>query len=99
MNIKITTNNRERQFINYQDLTKSEQSDFDYQDKEEQDDMDYFRYRGHAYCVDQFMIIKNHPDKDFSSYDGYMSDSMFSGVLIRLDLDDSNYYQIATYTS
>ena len=47
-----------------------------------------FKYRGNEYFISEFMVIdKNIPDF-MQEFDGYLNDSAFSGVLIKLVSDD-----------
>jgi hypothetical protein len=65
----------------------------------EEDNSDGFLcYRGHWYHLSDFMRANGHPDSAFNKYDGYASDSYFSGVLIKIS-KDCEQYQIATYMS
>ena len=95
-NLTIITNNQYRNLMYGYELTKEEQKEFDYLDDIE--DSTYFKYKGQIYSLDNFMRIENHPDKEFSSYDGYHSDSYFSGVLIKLS-DCGEAVKVARYYS
>lgn len=55
----------------------------------------WINYRGHWYHASDFLQLGG---DDLDGWDGYSSDSVFSGVLIRLS-DDGESYQIATYIS
>ena len=94
--MEIKTNNQWREFITWHDLTEKEQQEFDYMDTEEQENSTFLRYRKWVYSLDCFMRT----NKESWSYgwDGYSSDSFFSGVLIKLS-DDGSMYKIATYYS
>jgi hypothetical protein len=57
----------------------------------------YISYRKRWYHVSDFMMTGK--DSPFpKKWDGYSSDSFFSGILIHLS-DDGETYQIATYIS
>ena len=71
-------------------------SQFDYQDADECLD-GFFEYQGHWYHLDQFMTVPALSD-DLKGWDGYHSDSAFSGVLIKLSRDGEQV-MIATYFS
>jgi hypothetical protein len=55
----------------------------------------FFCYRGRWYHLDEFMRIDQTSPLQ-GHWDGYLSDSFFSGVLIKL-LDNGDGYQIGTY--
>lgn len=95
--MEIKTNNQWREFIYWNNLTEKEQLEFDYMDTEEQENATFLRYRNWVYSLDCFMRINK--DSPFPKWDGYYSDSFFSGVLIKLSDDDSSMYKIATYYS
>jgi ABC-type xylose transport system substrate-binding protein len=87
----IVTNNVPRGFLYWTDLTEKEKKNFDYL-KTEDDQMNatFFAYRGHVYDLGEFMRIENHSNHKMSKWDGYSSDSAFSGVLVKYtkDLDE-----------
>jgi len=56
----------------------------------------YFKYKGGWYHLDSFMRIDKFAPKEFKEWDGYLSDTFFSGVLIRVS-EDGEQYQVATY--
>ena len=80
--LEITTNNHSRPLIYGHELTDEEKQDFDYLDNIEED-FTGFRYKNQVYSLDQFMRIENHTSIDFNSWDGYHSDSFFSGILVK----------------
>jgi len=76
---KIYGNGHAREVLYWFDLTEEEQAEFDFSDKE---DSTYFRYKGNAYTLGDFMRVdSNSPFSGFA--DGYHSDSYFSGVLVK----------------
>lgn len=98
MNIK--TNNVPREVINRRDLTPKESKQFDYLDPE--DSGSFFRYKGRVYDLGEFMLINSsvapHPQREgWEGYDGYSSDSFFSGLLVRY-VDDCERVIVALYT-
>ena len=104
--MNITTNSQWRQFVYGYELSERELADFDYIDPEELPTHNFIRYRGTVIDPSEFMRITDtmmlhadNADRDLmAEWDGYMSDSYFSGLLIRYS-DDCEEYQIATYTS
>lgn len=97
-NLKIITNHRWREFISGFELTEKEKKEFDYMSKEEIEEGTFFRYRNWIYTLGDFMRIDKGMFEDFADWNGYASDSFFSGVLIKIS-DDGDQYQIATYIS
>jgi len=101
--IRIRTNNVPRDVINAWELTPTERAEFDYLDWQAidngNDSRDFFRYRGQLYDLSEFSRIippgsaRMHPtecdSRSFIGWDGYLSDSYFSGLLIRWARDDS----------
>lgn len=100
--IRIRTNNVPRDIINAWELTPAERAEFDHLDWEAIDDgrdsRDFFRYRGQLYDLGEFSRIippgseRRHPtecdSRQLHGWDGYQSDSFFSGLLIRWERDE-----------
>jgi hypothetical protein len=96
--MKIYTDNKWKNFKYRNEVPdKILASEFDYQDANEVLD-GFFCYRKWWFHLDGFMMIDKHAPKEFQGYQGYASDSFFSGVLIRIS-DDGERYQVATYIS
>lgn len=95
MNIK--TNNHRRQFkYRYEVPEKVIQDQFSHLSD---DDIDGFIfYRDYWYHTSDFMRISADAPINFNKYNGYLSDSFFSGILINIS-SDGETYQIATYFS
>ena len=73
--------------------------DIDADDREEL----AFRYRGHVYYFSEFMAVHNsfynpNPPEWMKEFTGYMGDSYFSGVLIKIS-DDGETIKAYTYIS
>lgn len=99
--MKIKCNNKPRQFIYGYELTNKEKQEFDYIDPNELDSHAFVRYKGHVYDVSEFMLIEqstntNAQYKGWDKFDGFCSDTFFSGVLIKTI--DSDTCVLATYT-
>jgi hypothetical protein len=94
--LTIITDHKWKQFIYGYELTEKERKEFDWMDEEEIDTSNFFRYRKNVYSVNEFMRI---PKGMFpKKWDGYLSDSFFSGILIRLS-NDGEEYQAGLYLS
>lgn len=81
----IKTNNVPRGLLYWFDLTPKEQKEFDHDERE---DSCYFRFKGWVYCMDNFLCLHNKVhmpsgQEIFPGWDGYESDSFFSGIVIR----------------
>lgn len=101
MNIK--TNNHPRPVLYWHELTERERAEFDYLDSQDaQDSAQFFRYRGAAYDLGEFQHIGRniapHPQRpEWERFDGYRSDSFFSGLLVRF-IDGAESVIVARYT-
>jgi hypothetical protein len=96
VNLTIRTNNAPRDLLCWHDLTTRERAEFDYIDDPESCGNQFFRYRGCVYDSSEFMSVSNMPFR--GKWDGYHSDSYFSGILIRL-VDDCERVICGTYFS
>mgnify|MGYP003320775012 CR=1 FL=1 len=72
-------------------------SQFDYHSPEDRENALFFVYKKQYYCLDGFMRTTDKMLKD-KGWDGYYCDSAWSGVLIRLDLENDKV-KVATYNS
>lgn len=110
--VTIRTNGHHLELIDATWLNETEQAEFDYLDwsaiKDGTDTATFFRYRGDLYDLGQFMRViphgskSSHPtdcDNDaFGGWDGYQSDSFFSGLLVKY-VDDGEALVVARYYS
>ena len=102
MSIDIITDHKWKQFKYSNEVPKSVLNDYDWLDEDEKFD-GWINYRKNWYHISDFMSChntihsRNNPFKKFG-YDGYLSDSFFSGVLIKTS-DCGDGYKIATYLS
>jgi hypothetical protein len=93
--MKITTNNVPRDVIDAYLLTEAERADFDYLpwDKIEtgEDSASFVRYKGDLIDLGDVPSLHSHgaPSDAFPGWDGYISETFFSGILIRYPRDDS----------
>lgn len=94
--MKIYTDNKWKQFKYRYEVPKCIlKTEFDYQDPEEATD-GFFQYKRAWYHLDMFMRMPNNAPKELKKWDGYLNDSAFSGVLIKVS-NDSEEYKIATF--
>jgi hypothetical protein len=87
MSVTIVTNNHPRDIIDAWELTPKEREQFDYLDWSSIDDCtdsaSFFRYRGELYDIGEFVRVTADMAMPFPRWDGYTSDTYFSGKLIR----------------
>ena len=96
MDLTITTNNVPRDLLSGFDLTDKERAEFDYIENMGDAIDRFFRYRGNVYDTQEFVRIelaskRTNPfclgvyeeDSPLLNWDGYQSDSMFSGIVLR----------------
>src|SRR6185369_11732596 len=88
--------------IMWHELTAAEQCEFDWLDTDDKrNEATFFRYKGVVYALSEFMritpAIAPHCQRPgWEAFDGYHSDSFFSGVLIKY-ADDYEQVIAATY--
>lgn len=83
MTLEIVTNNHARPILDWFELTPQERAAFDWMESPEESGAAFFRYRGSVYSLADFMRAGD----AFPAWDGYESDSYFSGTLVRLSSD------------
>lgn len=90
--VKVITNNKPRHLIDASELTPEERAEFDYLDWEAiedgRDSATFFRYRGQLYDLGEFSrdygITKDAGlPEHLSRWDGYLSESFFSALVVR----------------
>jgi len=91
--LEIRGNGHYRPVLGWDDLTKKERAEFSVDSFY---DSSFFRYRGWAYTLEDFMWVA--PDAPFKGWDGYHSDSFFSGVLVKYS-KCGDAVKVATYFS
>ena len=109
--IKIYGNNQSRQIYYFYELPEKFQKiakkDFDWinnSDTVTWDESQFFIYKNDLYCLSDFMNIHNtfynpNPPQWIKNFDGYESNSYFSGILVKYDNDDNDYIKVYTYIS
>ena len=101
MNFKVTTNNVPRELVRSWDLTDAERAEFDYYDWNQieqgfDSDPIFVRYRGELVDLGQFTRSITTPG--LNEWDGYQSDSYFSGLVVRYT-DDYDAVVVGRYSS
>lgn len=98
----IKCNQVSREVLSWYDLSEKEQKEFGWLDSEEnQSCASFFRYKGNVYELGEFTRIDKsaapHPQREgWERFDGYASDSYFSGILVRYVYDNERVI-VATY--
>ena len=72
-------------------------------DKPDADVEACFKYKGNLYFLSEIMAVNNpiynpNPPEWMKGFDGYMSDSFFSGILIKLS-DEGDMVKVYTFLS
>ncbi len=94
--MKIKCNNKPRHIIGHWELTEKEQSQFDYLPDGEGS---FFRYKNIIYDMGEFIRIAPHPQRpNWEKFDCYLSETFFSGVLVKVS-EDLESVIVASYYS
>lgn len=95
MSLTVITNNKPRNLLTWHDLPKKAQVDLDYLSEDDRHSDRIVMYKGEFYDVHEFMRVTG---DELKTWDGYMSHSYFSGLVVRY-VDDfervitGRYYQ------
>ena len=88
--MKILTNKQPRLLLNYDDLPNEEREYFDYDGAQWHS---FVKYRGEYYDIGDMMRYTG------ENWDAYQAHTVWSGVLVRLCTDDSDYVIMGYYTA
>ena len=80
--MEIITNHHYREVLTSFDLSPKEAKEFDYLDLENGEGS-FFRYKGRVYDLGEFMIWDNPVSPTRDDWDGFRSDSYFSGLAVK----------------
>lgn len=91
----IATNHHVRPVLDAYELTPAQRVEFDYLDwtaiEAGTDSASFFRYRGQLYDLSEFMRV-DYTVGSLAGWDGYQSDSFFSGLVVKYsELDGDTY--------
>lgn len=85
--LHIITNHVPRDIIDAWELTTTERERFDYIDwagvESGSESASFFRYRGELYDLGEFEVWDNPASPTRMGWDGFRSDSYFSGLVVR----------------
>ena len=80
--MKIKTNNVPRSVLYGYELPKEQRKEFDWLSDEEFNEAGFVKHKGSYYALSEFMRCDN-AAYPLSNWQGYYSDSYFSGILIK----------------
>ena len=80
--MKIKTNNVPRFILYGYELPANQRNEFDWLSDEEFNEAEFVKYKGIYYALSEFMRYDN-AAYPLSNWQGYFSDSYFSGILIK----------------
>lgn len=104
MVIQIITNHVPRFVVYAWELTAKERAEFDYLDWEAieagKDSASFFRYRGSTYDLGDFMRTSDlGVANELKEWQGYISDSFFSGIVVKYVDDNGESVIVGRYFS
>ena len=95
---RIYGNNQPHPLINWSDLSKKEQENFDYLDTEEkQDSFLGFRYKNWVYFLGDFEYAPKNSWMELYGFTSGLAQSAFSGILIKFVEDNDDSVLVYTY--
>ena len=89
--LRIITNNHRREVLYWPELTQAEQREHDWileSDTQDIDTVEFFRYKGWTYCLSDIMRVESYAPVEFQGWDGYVSETFFSGILVKYARED-----------
>ena len=92
MALEIVTNNHKRDVLYWPELTPEEQAGHDWildSDTLDIHTAEFFRYKGWAYCLSDIMRVESYAPAEFQGWDGYVSETFFSGILVKYARDET----------
>jgi hypothetical protein len=96
MTFQIKTNHVPRNLTYGYELSEKERKEFDYIAEEDFSTHSFFRYKGEVYDPSDFMRVTD--ISDLKGWDGYASDSYFSGIVVKY-VDNFERVIVGTYFS
>lgn len=96
--LTIITNNQSRDLLSWYDLTTQEKEYYlSLMEEDGLKEMDFFKYKGDIYLLSDFMIIDCNSPLSDTGWEGYSSDSFFSGIVIKYAEYDNDKIIIGRY--
>lgn len=101
--LTVVTNNHKWPVLDASELSDTEAAEFDYLDwsalREGTDSASFFRYKGMVYDLGEFMTTRMLPEFNaLRAWHGYLSDSFFSGIVVRYS-EDTDYLVVGRFYS
>lgn len=103
--LRVITNGKPRDVVYAHELTQTERAEVDYLDwdaiEDGRDSASFFRYAGSLYDLGEFMTTSmpfGSPELARLGWDGYLSDSFFSAVVVRY-VEDNERIVVGTCLS
>lgn len=98
--MEVITNHHWREPLSGWELSESERKELDYIPDIDEQCGRFFRYHRQIYDLREFMRIPDQPwaGTDIRGWHGYMSDTYFSGILVKYD-DDCERVMVGRYFS
>jgi len=84
MGVTVITNNQPRELLFYSELTDKEQEKVE---RGIDSTDDYVRYKGEVYHLNDFMVAPTLIQSEKHKWDGIITDTFFSGILMRFSPD------------
>ena len=98
MDLKIITDNKWKNFKYGNEVdSRKDYADYDHLSEDEKYDR-WIIYRKSLYHLSDFLRINSNSPFNSKKWEGYLSDSFFSGILIKVS-QDGEQYKIALYMS
>lgn len=101
--MKVITNKQPRALMYLSDFNDAEQAvirrDYNWMDPDDLEcNFGFFKYRGNVYHLQDFMRTSSEATGDLDEWDGYIGDSYFSGVVMKLCDNDCNHVIVGRYS-
>ena len=94
MNLTIITDHKWKEFKYGHELPKKWRKEYDWMDEDEFNNSEFIMHKKWATPISEFMTIKH--NSELKDWDAYSSDTMFSGLVIRIN-ESRDMYQIGSY--
>jgi hypothetical protein len=94
--MQIITDHKEKLFKMRSEVPAEVLKDFDYVDETSET---FIQYRGVWYNLCDFMIVDKTTGTDLKDWDGYITETFFSGIVIKIPKYKTETYIIGRYWS
>lgn len=103
--MQIISNYHKRPIIYGFELSERWRKEFDYLENDELDSQMFVKYHDWIYSIGDFtnlhnrMWVSEDTAKQFKGWDGYINDTFFSGILVKVDKEDTEYVTMGRFFS